>query len=229
MEWLRYLKSELSRVLRYSYPGFLTFFLASVINDPNYSKISALGWPLILLVSVAIGAGLYSIHRALIIPVHYLGLTFLLWIWDRLRKIKEEDSTSPTRWLRSLGVERCRLMLAYVSLRRTEGFLHESEQRKLAVAHAENGLIVMTAEGFFVVAALIGCHHEWDSHGIGWFPFLVVGIVLWVGSYFMAIEQHKLECMSWRQKQANDDSVRSALISAGILPILTNQAIPNAK
>jgi len=108
-------------------------------------------------------------------------------------------------------------MLAYISLRRNKEFLDEAQQRKLDIAHAENGLVVMTAGGLFVASALVARHRCCDSNGIGWIPLLIAGIVFWIASYFMATEQHKLECMHWRYKEAKDGGVKKTLIESGIL------------
>jgi len=198
----------LSKILRYSYGGFLLILLASALKpDATGLVMRAVPWQLAALSALVVGAGLYAAHRSLVIPLHHLGLCVLLslsdnWARDKKKRVPPEESLSPTRWLGTIGVQKWQLMSAYSTLRRTE-FFSEQERQKLDVAHAEDGLVVMTAEGLF----LAGAYAWWDSTAkIGAWPLFAVGLAFLVASYPGACQHHRLECLRFRKR--TDDVTR---------------------
>src|SRR5258705_9094540 len=140
----------LSRLLRYSYGGFLLIVLASVVNPADSGKVlNAMPWQLAALSSLLIGASIYAVHRSVVIPLHHLGLCLILWLKDKMTRTEPKDSLSPTRWLASIGVKWGNRIRAYTLLRRSD-FFTKREKQELDVAHAESGLVVMSFEGLFI-------------------------------------------------------------------------------
>ena len=91
----------LSRLLRYSYGGFLLIALASFLNPSDTKRIlDAMSWQLAALSAVVLGAGIYAVHRSVVIPIHHALLCLVFIGFDKLRKIKAGHSSSPTRWLK---------------------------------------------------------------------------------------------------------------------------------
>jgi hypothetical protein len=135
----------LSRLLRYSFGGFLAVVIAAKVNPVGTAEyFKALGWQLAALASVVLGAGIYAAHRSAVIPVHHWLGCFLFWLWDKRNGTSAAASPSPTRWFSSLGVKPCRRMLAYNVLRWDQEFADDKERERLNLAHAEFGLVVMS-------------------------------------------------------------------------------------
>lgn len=111
-----------------------------------------------------------------------------------------------------MGVKRFQRMWAYSTLRRSD-FLGEEEKARLDVAHAEGGLVVMTAEGLFL-AAWYGWAYP-DKTQVDYRVFLFLAVAFLVASYPGAWEQHSLECISWRTREKD---VQRTLETFGILP-----------
>lgn len=203
----------LSRLVRYSYGGFLLILLGSIVNSEATGKIVTSINPVIMpLVAIVVGAGIYAAHRGLVIPLHHLLLCFLLWLMERLRKVEPQNSWSPTRWLGGhLGIWPFQRMWAYSILRRSN--LWDAEKKKeLNLAHAENGLVVMTFEGFLAAAFFVACYPE-QSLVKAW-VLLVLSVVFLIASYPMAFEQHCLEC---RYMQKKEKQVKQILKNSGLL------------
>ena len=206
----------LSRLLRYSFGGFLLIVLAAVVNPSDTGSIlKEIPWQLAALSAVVVGAGLYAAHRSIVIPVHHLSLCFLLRVWEGSRGVVALDSHSPTRWLgcSSIGVPRFRRMLAYTLLRRSD-FFSEQERKSLNVAHAEMGLVVMIAEG--LGAAVVYVVAFPTKSQVGWLPLSLLSIVFLVASFPGPFGQHIIECMRFRRRP---DAVKAKLLELGILPI----------
>jgi hypothetical protein len=202
----------LSRLLRYSYGGFLLIALASVVDPLDASKVlSAMPWELAALSAVVIGAGIYAVHRSVAIPLHHVGLCFILWVRDKIRRIKPEDSNSPTRWLAAIGVKKGQRITAYTALRRGH-FFEEREKRELDVAHAESGLVVMTFEGFAIAALYAWCRP--DRSQIGSSVLFVLFVIFLLASYPAGYVQHQVECIRLRKREAD---VKAKLSELGIL------------
>jgi hypothetical protein len=189
----------LARVLSYAYGGFLALVIARIL-DPSHTAafFGNLPWGLIILVCFVVGAGLYRAHRSLVIPIHHLFGCFLFWFWDKLNGTAKEESVSPTRWLNSLRVARCRRILAYNVLRHDPDFMTSEEQERLNLLHAEFGLVVMAAEACFIGAAYARWHVS--SHAVFW-VWLATGFVLLVASYPAPLQQHATECLRWRIRE----------------------------
>lgn len=203
----------LSRLLRYSYGGFLLIALASVVAPIHtHNVLHTIPWELAALSALVIGAGIYAVHRSVAIPLHHLVMCFF-WGWiDEKRKVKVEDSVSPTRWLESLTVPKYRRILAYTALRQSDLLTHE-ERRDFNIAHAENGLVVMTSEGFLIAGLYALCHHK--APFVTWMLF-VLFFLFFLAPYPRAFDQHRFECMMLRKKN-EDGSVTGKLIALGII------------
>jgi hypothetical protein len=194
---LQQLGVGLSRLLRYSFGGFLLIVLSALVNREQTGHIlKAIPWQLTALAAVVVGAGLYAAHRSLVIPLHHLGLCFILFVCERWRNIPRADSTSPTRWLGHIGVPRFRRITAYMMLR--SDFFSEEERETLNVAHAENGLVVMLAEGF-AAAAVYAMSYPTES--VSSRPLWVLCLLFLLASYPRAVLQHQSECMRLRSRE----------------------------
>lgn len=209
----------LSRLLRYSFGGFLLIVLGAIVNATDTGAIlKAIPWEVTALAAVVVGGGVYAAHRSLIIPIHHLGLCFILWLGDIFGRIQGSDSNSPTRWLGTIGVPRFRRMLAYTTLRRCD-FFSEQEKEALNVTHAESGLVVMLAEGLGA-AALYALAYPTKSV-VSWLPLSLLSIAFLAASYPSGAGQHRLECMRFR---ARENDVKDKLQDFGILPKSGNNA-----
>lgn len=201
----------LSVALRYSYGGFLLIVLAAIVSPAATGKVlTSMGWELAGLAAVVIGAGIYAIHRSVVIPIHHLGLCTLLWIRDIIFRVKAEGSNSPTRWLCSVGVKWQEQILAYTAVRRSDFF--GSKKDKVDLAHAESGLVVMTSEGF-IAAAFYAKYHPTMSpfSSVVWFALAAVCLI---ASYPSGWVQHQREC---REMRFGRLKVEEILRSEGLL------------
>jgi len=63
---------SLSRLLRYSFGGFLAVVIAAKVNPVGAAELlHALTWELAAVACVVVGAGIYTAHRSVVIPVHH--------------------------------------------------------------------------------------------------------------------------------------------------------------
>jgi len=209
MEALKSLGIGLSRLLRYSYGGFLLItFMTIFAPRTTTAWREALSWELAAITAVVLGAGIYTIHRAVVVPVHH-GLLCLCWlVVDRWRDVARDASGSPTRWLASLEVPFVWRISAYSILRGSTIF--ESERTSWDIAHAEWGLILMTTEAF-AVAAL--CAYYLPDPPLPWRPLTVATAVLFILS-FSGFTQHAIECRRFKEKR---DDVVAVLRSLGLV------------
>ena len=77
----------LSRLVRYSFGGFLAVVIAATVNPAGTAEyFKARPWELAALACVVVGAGIYAAHRSAVIPVHHWIGCFLFWLWDRMNK-----------------------------------------------------------------------------------------------------------------------------------------------
>ncbi len=202
----------LSRLLRYSFGGFLAVVIAAKVEPKSTEEyLNVLGWPLNALAVFIVSVGIYAAHRSLVIPLHHGFGCFLFRVWDRLNGTSEKESLSPTRWFRSLGVKPYRLMLAYNILRRDGTFLDKKEREELSVAHAEFGLVVMMAEGCFLAAAYVHTHRT--SQPASW-VWVIAGLVLWLASYPGPLQQHAIECSRWRARENTEKTGGVGVVTA---------------
>ncbi|MCK4873536.1 MAG: hypothetical protein KAS72_12495 [Phycisphaerales bacterium] len=177
----------LSRLIRYSYGGLLLAFLSALL-EPAKTKgtIDALSAPVALAVAVGLGAAIYVLHRHVVIPLHHLLLCGLFQLGFR--------DASPTAFLNNLGVKPGRRMLAYTLVRWSD-FFHDKQARD--IAHAENGLLILTAEGLFI-ASWYAWYAEIPDK---WLPYFVLGLVFFIASYGPAIRNHSWECFVMKRRQ----------------------------
>jgi hypothetical protein len=191
----------LSRVLRYSYGGFLLLVLAVILDRSHclLPVIEAVDWKLTVLSALLAGAAIYSIHRSVVIPATHLGLCGILWIWDSLWKTDRKDSNSPTLWLGgALGVKRGEKIMAYTALRHSNLFTNQ-ERQEMDVAHAENGLVVMTFEGFATAAFFVWWFHP-ESRTM-WITLRSLSAFFFVVPYVRAFADHQVEGMRLRANE----------------------------
>lgn len=217
---LKLFGSGFSRLLRYSFGGFLAVAIAAKVNQAGTELyVKTLPWELDALTIVVVGVGIYAAHRSLVIPVHHWIACFLFWLWDQRiwrggkNPTPAAESPSPTRWLRSLDVKPCRLMLAYSVLRRDPEFTDDKERERLDLAHAEFGLIVMMAEGCFVAAAYTFKHPTSDPAWCVWF---IGGLLLLAASYPGPLQQHASECLRWRARENSEKTNGVGAVSAAL-------------
>jgi hypothetical protein len=208
-EVLQSLGIGLSRLLRYSYPGFLLIVFASIVASDKAKLIrDAMSWELLSLTTVVVGAGLYAVHRSVVVPLHHGLLCLLWWAVDSARGINESQSASPTRWLKSIDIGFVWRITAYTMLRRSD--LFENEKTSWNVAHAESGLVLMTVEAFFAA----GIYAYWtQSQQSDWRYLVWSGGVLLVFS-FAGFIQHAVECQRFKKDK---EKVKKYLIDIGLL------------
>jgi hypothetical protein len=196
----------LSRLLRYSYAGFLLITFASIFYRDRVQPIrEAMGWELAALAAVVVGAGIYAVHRSIIVPLQHASLCLLWWLVDSVMRIEKAKSANPTRWLGSLGVPLWWRITAYTVLRRSKIF--EEEKSDWDIAHAETGLVLMTAEAFLVAAILASTQ---ISPPIDCRPWAWSFLVLFVFSY-AGFVQHAVECGRFKDKETDVKKVLDAL------------------
>lgn len=212
---LELVERELSRLLNYAYAGVLALLTFHFVASAKAKTlISDLGWELVVLTCVVIGAGIYRAHRSAVIPLHHLFACFLFWVWDERplwgtpnpERTNGAKSVSPTRWFGSLGVEKYHRILAYNILRHDPIFLPREEQKRLDLIHAEFGLVVMAAEACTFGAAY-AAYKLFRFHCLAWWVplvWLAVGLLLLAASYPAPMQEHAIECLRWRTRENNN-------------------------
>ncbi len=212
----------LSGFLRYCYPGVLFLLFAVFFDDPWIKmKADAIGDNLSIFVTVVFGAGLYIVHRSIVIPCHH----FLLILFQRTFEIlrhwgrSRADSRNPVVYLRHKGVIFGCGIISYSILRRS-GFFERHDE--LDIAHAEIGLIVMTSEALLLAAAynkwVIATSTKWGSY------FFVAGVFLFIVSFVPAWVQHTVEYLEIKRK---DES--AAFIGKKPAALLRKAGVPMKK
>jgi hypothetical protein len=206
-EILEKLGIGLSRLLRYAYPGFLLVGFLSVVNDDLTKRArDAMGWELAAVTALVVGAGAYAVHRGVVVPVHHALLCLWWLVADLLTgRWKKAESANPTRWLGSLGVDWLWRIPAYTILRRSD--LFKDQKAEWDIAHAESGLVLMTAEAFLLAGLYIR-----DQTPIADILFWSSGVLL--AFSFLGFGQHALECLHFRAKESD---VRARLKALGLL------------
>lgn len=207
------LRLGLSRLLRYSYGGVLFTVLMSIFYPDLIKQVrTAMGGALSVFSVIVIGAGLYVLHRSIIIPVHHYLLIKFMGRREKKKGIEPGKSSNPVIYIQSLGVSSivC-AMVAYSYLRGAEFF---NRQDELNIKHAESGLLVMTSAGLLAGAICDAvCKHK------GYFAYMLVGaIIFFIASFPPGWVQHSVECKEMRYKQnEKDKAVTKKLKEAGFL------------
>src|SRR5690242_1006798 len=211
LELLRELGIGLSRILRYSYGGFILVVIASIIDADTVKNVfAAVGWEFAALAAVVMGAGIYACHRSLVIPCHH-ALLCAIWLLITKGWKDTSRSTNPAVWLRSLGVPKWLCIPAYTAIRRGDVF-NRNTKDEWNLAHAETGLILMGAEALAASLIYCGLLKKSLSH-----PYLLWGttVVVFLFSLLAPVSQHLTECLAFKQKEAD---IRNILIQLGLIP-----------
>jgi len=201
----------LSRLLCFSYGGILLVVCAACLAPSGVKTlIDALHPSLAILAVVVIGAAIYVLHRTIVMPVHQRVLCGFLQVSDKTGDIGDlaETTSSPTIYLgEALGVAPKRRTAAYNVLRYSDFF---ANKESLNVAHAENGLLVMTGVGL-LIAALYGLAHRNFLLAL---ILLVLAIIFIAASFKAEKVQYSLECMAIRERPVEAMKI---LVKTGIL------------
>jgi hypothetical protein len=201
-----------SRLLCYSYGGFLLVVCAACF-DPSGIKtlIDALHPSLAILAIVVIGSAIYVLHRTIVMPVHHVLVCWFFRVTDKSGDIGDlaESTSSPTVYLgEALGVAPRRRTTAYNVLRRSDFF---TNKESLDVAHAENGLLVMTGVGL-LITAVYGLSQSRSL--LLTVTLLVLAIVFIAASLKAEMIQYSVECMAIRERPIEAMKI---LVKTGIL------------
>jgi len=202
----------LSRLLCFSYGGFLLVVCAACFAPSGVkTMIDALHPSLAILAIVVIGAAIYILHRTIVMPVHQRIVCWFVQVADRSGDVGDlaETTSSPTVYLsEALGVATKRKTAAYNVLRRSDFF---TNKESLEVAHAENGLLVMTGVGLLIAAifSFFGRHNL-----LLMFLLLVLAIIFIAASFKAEMVQYALECMAIRERPAEAMKI---LVKTGVL------------
>ncbi|MEE9555050.1 MAG: hypothetical protein V3W18_12205 [candidate division Zixibacteria bacterium] len=208
----------LSRLIRYFYGGFLIIIIFLLFKaKETYEIITDLPAEISLIATLVIGALIYVAHRSIITPIHHLCLILLFKLRPLFGYNMTEPSPDPTGFFReNYQLKLIKSMRAYTALRRSDFFPH---RENLDIAHAENGLLVMTATGMIIVAVLSVCHQtEFGT----WVHYIVLGAILMIVSMIPDWAEHVGEC---RYMRANKDDIRKHLIKAGIIDGLMTKSV----
>jgi len=186
------LGAGLVRLLCYCYGGFLLVVCAACFSaSQTKALIDALHPSVAVLAIIVLGAAIYVLNRAIIMPIHHVLLSCLFKISEQARGAAEhaEFSPNPLRYLGEvLGVPFRRRIIAYDTLRRSDFF---PDKESLNVAHAENSLLVMTGVGLIVAAGLaLG---QGSSLALT-LTLLILGIIFLAASFRAEWVQYSVEC-----------------------------------
>jgi hypothetical protein len=201
----------LSRLLCFSYGGILLVVCAACLAPAQVKTlIDALHPSIGILAIIVIGAAIYILHRTIVMPVHHLMLSWFFRVTDRSGDIGDlaESTSSPTIYLgEALGVAPKRRTAAYNVLRHSDFF---ANKESLDVAHAENGLLVMTGVGL-LIAALYGLAHRNFLLAL---ILLVLAVIFIAASFKAEMVQYSLECMAIRERPVEAMKI---LVKTGVL------------
>ena len=201
----------LSRLLCFSYGGFLLVVCAACVAPARVKTlIDALHPSLAILAVVVIGAAIYVLHRTIVMPAHHLIVSWFFRVADSSSDLGDlaESTMSPTVYLgEALGVAPNRRTAAYNVLRHSDFF---ANKESLEVAHAENGLLVMTGVGLLIAALYALAHRNFLLALI----LLLLAIIFIAASFKAEKVQYSLECMAIRERPMEAMKI---LIKTGIL------------
>ena len=202
----------LSRLLCYSYGGFLLVVCAACFAPSGVKTlVDALHPSLAILAIVVVGAAIYVLHRTIIMPVHHLLVCWFFRVAGKSGDVGDlaESTSSPIIYLgEALGVAPRRRTAAYNVLRRSDFFVNTES---INMAHAENGLLVMTGVGLLIATV----------YGLGQGASLLLTVTLFVlAIIFLAASlkaemvQYSVECMAIKERPMEAMKI---LIKTGIL------------
>ena len=202
----------LSRLLCFSYGGFLLVVCAACFAPSGIKTlIDALHPSLAILAIVVIGSAIYVLHRTIVMPVHHVLVCGFFRVSDKSADVGDtaELTSSPTIYLGdALGVAPRRRTTAYNVLRRSDFF---TNKESLEVAHAENGLLVMTGVGLLIAAA----YGLSQGRSLLLTVTLLVLAVIFIAASFKAEKiQYSIECMAIRERPIEAMKI---LVKTGVL------------
>jgi len=201
-----------SRLLCFSYGGFLLVVCAACFAPSGIKTlIDALHPSLAILAIVVIGAAIYVLHRTIIMPVHHVLVCGFFRVTDKSSDGGDtaEFTSSPTIYLGdTLGVAPKRRTTAYNVLRRSDFF---TNKESLDMAHAENGLLVMTSVGLLIAAAY-GLSHGGSL--LLTVTLLVLAVIFIAASFKAEMIQYSIECMAIRERPIEAMKI---LVKTGVL------------
>ncbi|MHC4557738.1 MAG: hypothetical protein ACYTFW_11520 [Planctomycetota bacterium] len=201
-----------SRLLCYSYGGFLLVVLAACISHSEVKQvIDALHPSLAILAIIVIGSAIYVLHRTIIIPIHHLLLCSFFCIGDRSKDIGEyaENTPSPTRFLgEALGVPVKKKITAYNVLRRSDFF---PNKESLNIVHAENDLLIMSGVGLIIATFYAVSQHKSFALTVTLFA---LALVFLTASFWAEWIQHSVECLAIKHRPIEAMKI---LVKTGIL------------
>jgi len=207
-------KMGLSRFIRYTYGAFVLLFLSAVINPSGVQTIlKDIPVAMLVLGSLIIGAGIYVLHRSIVIPIHhFLGCVFFA-VYDWLATFKDPEHTTsnPVGVIKTWGVPLGLKIIAYTVLRRADFF--KDMKRDLALEHAQNGLLVMTSEGMLFASIY---SNQIKCPQVEWPIFLFLGVLFLICSYPPAFVLHSLEGRFMKKDDATIKYGKIILKGAGI-------------
>ena len=177
-----------ARIFRYSYGGLLLMVLIAINFPLSLSPIiEALGLVLAPLTAIAIGTGIYIIHRYVIGEIFlYPFLNIVHNILDRIRKRKGLLTTNPLNYLHFIGVEKTEQRAAYLAVR--SQLFNPSEKKELDVAHSELHILWITVDELLVTAFYLQAKHLTTHY------FFSISILVAFCAIVADIRQHQLEC-----------------------------------
>jgi hypothetical protein len=207
-------KMGLSRFLRYTYGSFILLFLSVVINPSEVQTILK-DIPVVMLVfgSLIIGAGIYVLHRSILVPIHHFLLCVLFAMYDWLVTFKDSshETSNPVGVIKTWGVPLGLKMIAYTVLRSADFF--KDMKRDLNLAHAQNHLLVMTAEGMLFASIF---SNQVKCPQVEWPIFLFLGVLFLVCSYPPSFVLHSLEGRFMKKNGQTIKKGKGILKGAGI-------------
>ncbi|MBZ5682616.1 MAG: hypothetical protein LAO24_21190 [Acidobacteriia bacterium] len=204
-------RSDLDRLIRYAYSGFLlTGILLFLVPGQIHPALEAGGTVVTPLVILAAGAAVYTLYRyvlnELFLSPFVLHPLHALIDWNR------EVPTNPANFLARYKVRPRLRHQAYVELRR--GFFSEEQRRVFDRNHTEATIVWLTAVectvagGLLLVVSVSGVSR--------WKPWLllIVGVFTLIAAVMMDIRLFQQEC---RVLRTDELRLPTFLLSRGLI------------
>lgn len=202
----------ISRLIRYSYGGFLLLFIVSIIN-PEIVKsiINSLGTIISILVILNIGASIFVIHRYVLVEIFEFPLIDCIHnVIDYFHKNTGADSTSPFKYIKSLGVKKGNSRAAYLAIRKE--FFDSEKRKNVDIIHSELHILYITAEETLLTGIYL---LYWDNQ-FHYIYLFTLSIIFALSAIIADIKQLQLECHSLKIKNS-EGKLRSFLLEIGYL------------